>query len=146
MYEYHATIKRVIDGDTVVADIDLGFNTVLHDEHIRLYFIDAPERRSSDLVEKHFGELAKEYVEGFLQVGEKYVFVSRHFDQNDKYGRTAGDFSVYDAESDCWRMLTELLLRDHHAVKYREGKRDIMEAEHQRNRELLVEKGKTSWP
>lgn len=46
LYTYKATIVRVIDGDTVVANIDLGFRTWLHDERLRLYGIDAPERGS----------------------------------------------------------------------------------------------------
>lgn len=46
VYTYNAKIVRVIDGDTVVADIDLGFRTWLHGEHLRLYGIDAPERGS----------------------------------------------------------------------------------------------------
>ena len=44
LYTYKARIVRVIDGDTVVANIDLGFRTWLHDEHLRLFGIDAPER------------------------------------------------------------------------------------------------------
>ena len=48
LYTYSAEIVRVIDGDTVVADIDLGFNTWLHDEHLRLNGIDAPEKGTPD--------------------------------------------------------------------------------------------------
>lgn len=43
LYTYQGTITRVIDGDTVVADIDLGFNIVLRSEHLRLAGLDAPE-------------------------------------------------------------------------------------------------------
>lgn len=48
LYTYRGEIVRVIDGDTVVADIDLGFNVWLRDEHLRLVGIDAPERGSRD--------------------------------------------------------------------------------------------------
>ncbi len=44
LYTYAAEIVRVIDGDTVVADIDLGFNTWRHNEHLRLFEIETPER------------------------------------------------------------------------------------------------------
>jgi len=44
IYTYAAETVRVIDGDTVVADIDLGFNTWLRNEHLRLSDIEAPER------------------------------------------------------------------------------------------------------
>lgn len=48
IYTYRAKITRVIDGDTVVADIDLGFDTWLHNEHLRLSRIDAPENRTPE--------------------------------------------------------------------------------------------------
>lgn len=48
LYLYRAEIVRVIDGDTIVADIDLGFRTWLRDEHLRLYGIDTPELRSDE--------------------------------------------------------------------------------------------------
>lgn len=49
LYQYKAEIVRVIDGDTVVADVDLGFNTWRRDEHLRLYGIDTPERRKETM-------------------------------------------------------------------------------------------------
>lgn len=49
LYQYKAEIVRVIDGDTVVADVDLGFNTWRRDEHLRLLGIDSPERRKETM-------------------------------------------------------------------------------------------------
>jgi micrococcal nuclease len=46
MYEYNCTIVRVVDGDTVDVDIDLGFDTWRRGERIRLYGVDTPECRS----------------------------------------------------------------------------------------------------
>jgi len=46
-YEYRANIRRVVDGDTVDADIDLGFNVWPRNERLRLYKIDAPETRGA---------------------------------------------------------------------------------------------------
>ena len=54
MYEYRAKLLRVIDGDTVDVDIDLGFGVWMHKERIRLYGIDTPESRTRDKVEKIF--------------------------------------------------------------------------------------------
>ena len=54
MYEYKCKIVKVIDGDTVDVDIDLGFGVWLHKERIRLYGIDTPESRTRDLEEKEF--------------------------------------------------------------------------------------------
>jgi micrococcal nuclease len=55
MYEYRCKIAKVIDGDTVDVDIDLGFGMWMHKERIRLHGIDTPESRTRDLVEKKFG-------------------------------------------------------------------------------------------
>ena len=61
MYEYKATIRRVVDGDTVDVTLDLGFN-ILYNSRIRLHGIDAPESRTRDLEEKARGLAAKERV------------------------------------------------------------------------------------
>jgi endonuclease YncB( thermonuclease family) len=52
MYEYKATVVKVVDGDTVDVDIDLGFDTWLHNQRIRLYGIDTPECRTRNKQEK----------------------------------------------------------------------------------------------
>ena len=59
MYEYKAKIMKVVDGDTVDVDIDLGFGVVLTDERVRIMGIDTPESRTRDLVEKKFGLASK---------------------------------------------------------------------------------------
>ena len=52
MYEYRCKIDRVVDGDTVDVDIDLGFGIWLRKERVRLYGIYTPESRTRDLEEK----------------------------------------------------------------------------------------------
>ena len=59
MYEYRCKVIRVIDGDTVDVDIDLGFGIVLKDERVRIMGIDTPESRTRDKVEKLFGLASK---------------------------------------------------------------------------------------
>ena len=75
MYEYRCKVLKVVDGDTVDVDIDLGFGIVLTDERVRLMGIDTPESRTSDKVEDLFGELAKarlkEMVDETLQLASK---------------------------------------------------------------------------
>ena len=56
MYEYKCKVLRVVDGDTVDVDIDLGFGIVLSDERVRIMGIDTPESRTRDKVEKLFGK------------------------------------------------------------------------------------------
>ena len=62
MYEYKCKVRKVVDGDTVDIDIDLGFGIWLNDERVRIIGIDTPESRTSDPVEKIFGLAAKERV------------------------------------------------------------------------------------
>ena len=73
MYEYKCTIDRVVDGDTVDVDIDLGFGVWLKKQRIRLYGIDTPESRTRDLEEKKYGNAAKAFVQFHLPVGETRI-------------------------------------------------------------------------
>ena len=59
MYEYRAKIVRIIDGDTVDVDIDLGFGIWMKNERVRIMGIDTPESRTRDKVEKKFGLASK---------------------------------------------------------------------------------------
>ena len=52
LYYYRAKVLRVIDGDTMDVDLDLGFDVVLAKQRVRLYGIDTPESRTRDKVEK----------------------------------------------------------------------------------------------
>ena len=52
MYEYRCNVVKVVDGDTVDVDIDLGFGVWLHKERISLFGIETPESRTRDLEEK----------------------------------------------------------------------------------------------
>jgi len=80
----HAVIVRVIDRDTVVVDMDLGWHTWRHDEHVRLNGIDAPERKDLAGWTK-----AKEFVEQLLPPGTEVLLVSSKLE---KYGRTLVGF------------------------------------------------------
>ena len=62
MFEYRCKIVKVVDGDTVDVDIDLGFGVWLKGERVRLYGIDTPESRTSDKEEKVYGLAAKEFL------------------------------------------------------------------------------------
>ena len=92
MYEYKATIRRVVDGDTVDVTLDLGFN-ILYNSRIRLLGIDAPESRTRDLEEKKYGLLAKEQVKFFLPVGSIQTLITVK-DKAGKFGRVLGRFKI----------------------------------------------------
>lgn len=117
MYDYKAKLVRVIDGDSIVLDIDLGFEIELKNKHIRLIGINAPEVRTRDLEEKRLGFLAKDFVEDlFKQVeegGGKIVLVSHNYD---KFGRILGEILL--TFQNATINLNEELLRTGHAVKY----------------------------
>lgn len=96
MYEYKAVIKRVIDGDTVVADIDLGFNLWLHDIRLRFLGIDTPEKRGDK--EKDLGMICTKYAESLLQ-DQKVVIYTNKDKQTDSFGRWLADIYLDDGRS-----------------------------------------------
>ena len=137
MYEYKCKIDRVVDGDTVDVDIDLGFGIWLRKERVRLYGIDTPESRTRDLEEKKYGLAAKLYVQSFLPVGSMQTLRTQKDDKG-KFGRILGEFVVYDAVTDSSRTLNQIMIDRHYGVEYHgQSKNDIAE-EHLRNRELLT--------
>ena len=91
MYEYSAKLDRVVDGDTVDAMIDLGFNTWAH-KRIRLMGIDAPETRTRDLDEKAQGFVTKERLESLLEAAEGVFVLQSH--GVGKYGRCLGTIFI----------------------------------------------------
>ena len=62
MHEYKCRMVRVVDGDTVDVDIDLGFGVWMLKQRIRMYGIDTPESRTRDLEEKKYGLAAKDFL------------------------------------------------------------------------------------
>lgn len=134
MHEYRCNIKRVVDGDTVDVDIDLGFGIWLRGERVRLYGIDTPESRTRDKVEKRFGLMAKDYLKSHL--GKTSTLRTKK-DGKGKFGRILGEFIVYDAATDSYRSVNQMLVEAHHAVAYHgQSKEDIAEA-HLKNREFF---------
>ena len=143
MYEYRATVIKVVDGDTVDVDIDLGFGIALSDERVRIAGIDTPESRTRDKEEKKFGLAAKARVKQLL--GKTCVLKTQinkdGEDMKGKFGRILGDFSVYDGATDTWRMLTEILVSEGHAVPYHGQNKDDVQKAHLANRVKLLEDG-----
>ena len=81
MYEYNCKIVRVVYGDTLDVDIDLGFDTWRCNQRIYLYGIDIPECCARDAEEKSAKFLAKEFVEETLHVGGTYKLIIREKDE-----------------------------------------------------------------
>ena len=133
MYEYKATIVRVVDGDTVDVDIDLGFDTWLHNQRIRLYGIDTTECRTRNKKEKAHGLLAKEYVQKALVVGRTYALTTK---EKGKFGRFLGEFKTGKG------LITKLLVKEGLAVPYTGQNKAEVAAMHELNRIALIEEGK----
>jgi len=132
-YTYDCVIKKVIDGDTADIDIDLGFDVWLKDQRVRFMGIDTPESRTSDKVEKVFGNYAKAFVKGHLPVGSKQTLVTFK-DGTGKFGRILADFKVDDTT------LVTKMINDHVGVAYHGQSKDDIEEEHLKNRKYLTEK------
>jgi len=138
MYEYRVNVVKVVDGDTVDVDIDLGFGVWLKDERVRIMGIDTPESRTSDKVEKKFGLAAKARLKSLL--GKQAILKTQvdksGEDMKGKFGRILGDFVSEDG-----RMVTEVMIAEGHCVPYFGGSKEDVQAQHMRNRERLIAEG-----
>ena len=130
MYEYKCKLVRVVDGDTVDIDIDLGFGVWLRKQRIRMYGIDTPESRTSDDVEKIYGLAAKEFLVKWTNSGD--LSLKTFKDGKGKYGRILGEL-WYGGEHN----INQLLIDNHHAVKYHEQSKEEIAEEHLSNRQKL---------
>ena len=111
MYTYKAQVARVIDGDTVVMEIDLGFK-IFHVMSCRLAGVNAPELNAKDEATKAAAVASKNYLMELLPVGEWVEIVSRKLD---KYGRAV---IVIMPRSNDYAGVNELMIKSGHAVKY----------------------------
>ena len=116
MHEYKCIILKVVDGDTVDVDIDLGFDGWLRGERVRIKGIDAPETRTRDLDEKAKGLESKAFVAEVLPIGS--VQTLKTFGFKGKFGRILGDFVIYDAVTDSEMLMGSIMLREGLASQY----------------------------
>ena len=142
MYEYKAQVLRIIDGDTLVVNIDLGFDVWIHNEVIRLNGIDTPEVQTTDPVEKFFGTLAKNRVKEYLDndgAAGAVTLVSKTF-KKEKYGRVTADLKVQGQT----QSLCAALLGEGYAVPYHGQSKESIDRDHLANRERLIFEGKVT--
>lgn len=112
-YQYYGEVTRIVDGDTIDATLDLGFNTYIK-ERFRFAGINTPESRTRDLEEKSRGLAAKKFVEEKIPVGSTVIIET---EKAGKYGRWLA--VVYTLDSDI--SLNQMLLNEGHAKEYGEG-------------------------
>ncbi len=112
MYDYEATVKRVIDGDTIVADIDLGFGIIYIDQTLRFYGINAPELRDKDPALREAAQQSRARVLELCPIGTT-IRVKTLKDKKEKFGRYLA--LVYDSQN---REINKLLIEEGFAVHY----------------------------
>jgi micrococcal nuclease len=133
MYEYCCQVTRVVDGDTVDANIDLGFD-ISYFSRIRLFGIDTPESRTRNKDEKLRGLLAKEYIVNAVDNG-KQVVVKTALEKKGKYGRVLGSLIVDGLD------LNQDMIAKNLAVAYHGQSKADIEVEHLKNRQILIQAG-----
>lgn len=141
--EYDVTVIKVIDGDTVDVDIDLGFGVTLRDERVRIMGIDTPESRTRDKVEDLFGEAAKARLKELMVEGAKLITIEnkKGEDMKGKFGRILGDFKVERYEGQPAELVTDILVEEGHAVAYFGGSKEEIQLKHMANRQKLLREG-----
>jgi micrococcal nuclease len=122
MFEYEGKVKRILDGDTIDAYIDLGFDVWIT-KRIRFMGIDTPESRTRDLTEKRYGKGATHRLTEMLEQADNKFIVKSH--GTGKFGRVLGElFIVGDLVS-----INDRLINEGHAVAYFGGsKKEVKDA------------------
>ena len=108
---YSAKIIDIHDGDTLRADIDLGFGVVLKNQTFRFFGINAPEIHGDT---KTAGVKTTAYVQETL-AGKEVIIMSLK-DEKEKFGRWLGRIYYYNGED--WVNLNQELIDKGLAVKY----------------------------
>ena len=113
MFNYNCTLLRVIDGDTIDVNIDLGFN-IWHKGRIRMAGIDTPESRTRNKEEKVLGLAAKARLKELLKKKNLSINCTK---EKGKFGRILADVLANDVN------INKQLMDEGHARPYQGGKK-----------------------
>ncbi len=152
MYQYRCVIVKVIDGDTVDVDIDLGFGVWMKKQRVRLYGVDTPESRTRDLEEKFYGKLSsaalKSWVHWAVMSDRDDIEIQCRCPESDsrgKFGRVLGELWINCTEDGHeyggWTNINKWMCENGHAVGYWGQNKEDVQDEHMKNRQLLAEQG-----
>ena len=114
------SVLKVVDGDTIDASIDLGFDISLS-KRIRLAGIDSPESRTTNLKEKALGLESKEWLKKALEGAKDILIKTEKPDSTEKYGRIIGHLFINDQETS----LNNQMIDEGYALAYEGGKKDM---------------------
>ena len=124
-------VTKIIDGDTIDVVLDLGFD-ILHKSRVRLFGIDNTESRTIKREEKVRGLLSKSYLKNQLKTANKLTIKTHKGSETGKFGRILGEIWFGGTYN-----INQILVDNHHAVRYHgQSKEDIAE-EHIANRNIL---------
>lgn len=135
MYTYSAELLKVIDGDTIEVDFDLGFGVWLRNQRIRLCGIDTPESRTANKEEKIRGELSKGKLKEILSQGKR-ITITTSLDPNEKFGRILGEITNEQGVN-----VNRWLIDNNYAVAYSGQNKELVQEAHQKNAAILKSKG-----
>jgi micrococcal nuclease len=114
MFEYYVKkVTKVVDGDTIDVDIDLGFD-ISFSSRVRLAGIDTPESRTLDKMEKALGLEAKAYLKSQIDSAKTIVIKTEKMNSSEKYGRILGWLFLDGSEVS----MNEKMIEDGHAWGY----------------------------
>ena len=124
-------ITKVVDGDTIDAEIDLGFDISLS-KRIRLAAVDTPESRTSDANEKKYGLESKEWLKHKVENAKNILIKTELPDSTEKYGRIIGHLFINDQETS----LNDQMIIEGYAWEYSGGtkKKNFAELDAKRTR------------
>ena len=112
LYVYKACVVSVYDGDTCTVNIDLGLNTWIHEEKIRLARIDAPEIRGA---EREQGIVSRDYLRELIL--DRDIILNTIKDKKGKYGRYLGEIWIKD-DNDVYYNVNDKMVAEGYAVYY----------------------------
>ena len=123
-YIYRAKLERVVDGDTIDALIDVGFDIWIK-KRIRYKGIDTWESRTKDLDEKKLGLAAKDRNKELLEsISSKPGYFRLKSHGVGKYGRVLGELFIKDNEGIKYN-INQTLIDEGHAYEYEGGKKKV---------------------
>lgn len=120
MYTYKAKLIRVIDGDTIDAEIDLGFSVYVK-QRIRLYGINTPDSRSKDLEIREKGISSKARLNEILT---RDFIVETILNKRGKFGRILGVVFTSNEDDGTLTNINETLVKEGHALSYFSASQD----------------------
>lgn len=133
---YRAKVLRIVDGDTIDVDLDLGFTVWMRKQRIRLAGIDTPESRTRNKEEKVRGLLSKAKLKELCPTGSTIKVKTELDKERGKFGRILGTL-INSEETN----VNQFLIENNYAVAYHGQSKSDIEQAHQTNAILLRERG-----